>query len=100
MLGGNGLHTPVTKRRLCIHNGGTSGLALTSITSDNAVFSADPPDARFTVAPGGQHSVPVRFSSTADGEQRGELSIRSNAVAVSIQPQGKGIGVPDIRVTD
>ena len=42
MLGGNDLHTPVTKRRLCIHNDGTSVLAVTSITRDNAVFSVDP----------------------------------------------------------
>jgi large repetitive protein len=94
-------------KALTVHNTGTGALAVTTLTirPPNSSFSVVPPPVCspdcFTVAPGGEHSVAVRFRPTADGEQSGELSIASNdpdTATVSIQLQGVGRGVPNIIV--
>jgi hypothetical protein len=90
---------------LTVHNIGTGDLAVTSLTSNNESFSVVPPPVCspdcFTVAPGGQHSVTVRFRPPAPGEQLGRLTIASNDPDESprtIDLKGVGEGVPDIEV--
>ena len=90
-----------TTKELTVHNAGTAVLEVNSIASDNAQFGIDSPTGSFTVVPGGQQVVTVRFRPTAVGSQNGELSIASNdpdAVTVPIQLQGLGVGVPNISV--
>ena len=47
---------------LTIRNVGTNQLTVNSLTSNNSQFSVPSPTAPFTIAPGGQQTVTVRFT--------------------------------------
>jgi subtilisin len=77
---------------LTVRNTGTAPLNVTNLTSSNARFSVTTATS-FTVAPGGQQQVTVRFSPNAGGTQTGTLTIASNdpnrpTVSVSLSGEG------------
>jgi hypothetical protein len=92
-------------KALMVRNTGTGTLSVTALSTTNARFSVVPPPVCspdcFTVAPGSQHSVTVRFSPTAEGAQSGQLGITSNdpdPAPFPLTVQGTGKGVPNIAV--
>ncbi len=82
---------------LAIGNTGAADLRVTAATVTNPVFSVVSPAAPFTVAPGGQVSMNVRYAPAAAGSHGGSLAISSNdssrAIA-SVALSGSGIAVP------
>lgn len=79
-------------RTLTVRNTGTAALNITGITSNNARFSVTSATS-FTVAPGGQQIVTVRFAPTAAGVQTGTLTVASNDPAkpsVTVSLNGTG----------
>lgn len=59
-----------------ITNNGDADLVVTSITSDNALFTISPSSA--TIAPGGNQIVTISFSPTASGTRNSIITILSN----------------------
>ncbi len=60
-----------------IRNIGTNQLTVNSLTSNNSQFTVPSPTAPFTLAPGGQQIITVRFTPNAVGPQGGRLTINS-----------------------
>jgi hypothetical protein len=89
-------------KELTVYNDGTDAFAVTTLTSPAPHFSVVSPAGPFTVGPGGQQPVTVRFSPATADAQSGELSLTSNdpdAATVTVPLQGVGRGVPNISVT-
>ena len=79
-------------RKLTVRNTGTATLSVNQPTT-NAPFRVNSPTASFTVPPGGQHRITVRFRPTTAGPQSRVLRITSNdpgAATVRITLQGEG----------
>jgi len=84
---------------LIISNKGRADLTVTNIMTDRSEFTV--PDKAFTVKPGDSHDVEVRFTPTAKGAVRGNLSIYSDDPDESplvISLLGSGV-VPQIEVS-
>jgi hypothetical protein len=73
---------------VAITNTGNGVLSISSITSDNAVFTVD--KTAFTVQPGASVNLEVTFKPTAVETYSGTLTISSNAGDVTISLTGKG----------
>jgi hypothetical protein len=89
-------------RMLNVRNVGGGPLTVSAITSNNPLFSLVSPAVPFTVAPGGEQSVTVRFMPAAGGAQQGALSIINNDVdeaMVIVQLRGEGVTGPEIDVS-
>ena len=63
---------------LTISNSGTASLTVSSASSSNSAFTVRPPAPPYSIAPGGQQTVTVRFAPTAAGAQTGTLTLASN----------------------
>lgn len=61
-----------------IRNGGDGTLSIGSIESTNPAFSLPGLSLPLVIAPGGQQTVIVRYTSPGQGWQEGKLTIRSN----------------------
>ena len=80
-------------RKLTVRNTGTATLSVNQPTT-NAPFRINSPTASFTVPPGGQHRITVRFRPTTAGPQSRVLRITSNdpgAATVRITLLGEGL---------
>jgi len=79
---------------LTFSNTGTDTLTITSITSDNEVFSV-PQVQEFNIAVGGKPVVvPVKFTPNMDGDHSGVITITSNdpnASSTTVSASGYGI---------
>jgi hypothetical protein len=80
-------------RVVSVRNVGNAPLTATGMNLDNARFTVISPSAPFTVNPGGQQTVTVRFAPTSVGSQSGTLGIWSDdpdesTVFVSVSGQG------------
>jgi hypothetical protein len=87
-------------RTLTISNGGLAVIDISSITSDNADFTADPSSGQ--LAAGEELEVTVTFTPSATGSINGILSINSNASnSALVEVVLNGVGVdPPIAVLD
>ena len=87
-------------RTLTISNSGLAVIDISSITSDNADFTADPSSGQ--LAAGEELEVTVTFTPSATGSINGILTINSNASnAASVDVVLNGVGVdPPIAVLD
>ena len=77
---GNVIVGATADRTLTVRNTGAAPLAVSGITSDNPRFTVTTPTT-FSILPGGQQSVTVRFSPSALGSANGILTIKSNDTA-------------------
>ncbi len=81
---------------LTVRNNGNATLAVSSVTSSNARFTASP-IAPWNVPAGGSQTVTVRFAPTTAGVQNGTLTIASNDAAqpaVTVAVTGTGGNSP------
>jgi hypothetical protein len=87
---------------LTIRNIGTGPLTINALTSNNSQFGVPAPAAPFTIPPGGQQTVTVRFTPSTVGPQGGLLTISSSDPArPSIDVFLSGVGVvPSFSVND
>jgi hypothetical protein len=93
---------------LTVRNLGTAPLRINSISRNNPQFSqfnVVSPLGPFTVAPGAQQEVKVRFSPTSLGPHTDALTFDSNdpdepSVTTSLQGTGIPSGMPDLIVKD
>jgi uncharacterized protein (TIGR03437 family) len=80
-------------RTLTISNTGEQPLQVTGMTFGNAQYSRVSPGLPFTVAPGAQQAVVVRFAPTANGLQSGTLTVISNdSIRPGLTAQLNGFG--------
>ena len=80
---------------LTIRNAGGGALTVSSINIDKAQFAVTSPSAPFTVAPGAQRMVTLRFQPTAAGRVTAAVLIGSDDPAnptVTIPVVGNGVG--------
>ncbi|MFC1694411.1 choice-of-anchor D domain-containing protein, partial [Candidatus Latescibacterota bacterium] len=79
-----------------ISNNGNSPLSITSISSDNGVYTVNPPSA--TVNAGQSTTVTVTFSPVERGEQIAEITIVSDEKTLTVQVNGTG-SAPEIALS-
>jgi hypothetical protein len=80
------------ERSLTVRNTGAAALNVTNVASGNAQFRVVS-STSFTVAPGGQQTLTVRFTPNAAGNQSGTLTIASNDPAkATVAVQLRGVG--------
>jgi len=91
---------------LTIRNTGAIPLTINSLMIDNARFTVVTPTAPLTLGAGATQIVTVRFAPTAEGQQRGTLTINSTdparpTVAVALAGNGvtSGVAVTDHTMT-
>src|SRR5690606_8658635 len=85
-----------------ISNSGTADLVVSSITSDNGVFTVSPPS--LTLNPGQSGPVIVTFMPSATGSQSASLTVLSNdpdqpSQTVSLSGTGLAVPVPVIAIS-
>ncbi len=71
-------------RELTVRNVGSLALTVSAITSSNPNYTVVSPSIPFTLAPGVQQAVRVRFTAPSLGSQPGSLSIASNDPVLSV----------------
>lgn len=76
-----------------IANDGSADLNVSSLSTDNGVFTVESPTAPIVIAAGNNTDVTIRFSPVADGAQSGNLTIASDdtdesSVVVSLDGEG------------
>lgn len=84
---------------LTVSNVGAVDLNVSSVTTDNGVFTLESPTAPFVVTAGGSEDVTIRFSPTVDGTETGTLTILSddpNEGSVDVGLSGTGGSTPAV----
>ncbi|MBI1786794.1 MAG: choice-of-anchor D domain-containing protein [Acidobacteria bacterium] len=75
---------------LAVRNTGAAPLTVTLVASSSGLFRITAPAAPFTVAPGSEQPVTVRFSPAAPGAQSATLSLSSDGGNLSAPLTGTG----------
>jgi len=91
-----------SERTLTIRNTGTLALTVSAVSINNQRFSVAMPSLPFSIAPGNQQTIGVRFSPLAIGTQSGTITITSNdptRSTIPLQVSGEGLGSPDLKLT-